>query len=62
MWWKASRSNTASTPLVGYEVLERMDSAILREKQIKGWRRAAKLELIEKANPDWRDLWAELTL
>jgi len=39
-----------------------MDSAILREKQIKGWRRAAKLELIEKANPDWRDLWAELTL
>lgn len=48
--------------LVGYEVHEHMDSAIVREKQIKGWRRAAKLELIEKANPDWRDLWAELTL
>lgn len=41
--------------LVGYEVHERMDSAIVREKQIKGWRRAAKLELIEKANPDWRN-------
>lgn len=48
--------------LVWYEVHEHMESAILREKQIKEWRRAAKLELIEKANPDWRDLWAELTL
>ena len=47
--------------LVWYEAHERMESAILREKQIKQWRRAAKLGLIEKANQDW-PLWADLTL
>ena len=31
-------------------------SAIRREKQIKGWTRKRKIELIEHANPDWRDL------
>ena len=33
-----------------------MDTAIQREKRIKKWNRAWKLELIEKDNPDWRDL------
>ena len=33
-----------------------MDSAITREKRIKKWKRAWKLELIEAANPDWRVL------
>ncbi len=33
-----------------------MEHAILREKQIKKWRRAWKLDLIEQGNPDWRDL------
>jgi putative endonuclease len=46
--------------LVWYEVHERMESAILREKQIKKWRRQAKIGLIEQGNPDWRDLWHEL--
>jgi putative endonuclease len=46
--------------LVWYEVHERMDSAILREKQIKKWQRMAKLGLIEQGNPDWRDLWPEI--
>jgi putative endonuclease len=46
--------------LVWYEVHERMESAILREKQIKKWRRTAKIGLIEQSNPDWRDLWHEL--
>lgn len=46
--------------LVWYEVHERMESAILREKQIKTWRRIAKIGLIEQANPNWRDLWQEL--
>ena len=48
--------------LVWYEVHERMESAILREKQIKKWRRAAKIGLIEQGNPDWKDLWHELLL
>ena len=43
--------------LVYYELHENMESAIRREKQMKKWNRDWKLELIEKQNPDWRDLW-----
>jgi putative endonuclease len=46
--------------LVYYELHENMVSAITREKQIKKWNRAWKLELIEKENSDWRDLWEEI--
>ncbi len=46
--------------LVYYELHENMVSAITREKQMKKWNRAWKLELIEKQNSDWRDLWAEI--
>jgi putative endonuclease len=46
--------------LVYYELHHDMVSAITREKQIKKWNRAWKLELIEKQNPDWRDLWDEI--
>ncbi|XUU59335.1 GIY-YIG nuclease family protein [Erythrobacter sp. HA6-11] len=42
--------------LVWFETHEAMEFAIQREKRIKKWRRAWKLELIEKANPDWDDL------
>ena len=44
------------TSLVYYEVHEDMRAAITREKQIKGWTRAKKVELIESVNPEWRDL------
>ena len=43
--------------LVWYERHETMETAIVREKQIKAGSRAAKLALIEDANPDWRDLY-----
>jgi putative endonuclease len=43
--------------LVYDEWHEDMESAIRREKQMKQWNRDWKLELIEKQNPDWRDLW-----
>jgi putative endonuclease len=46
--------------LVHVEFYETMPEAILREKQIKKWRRAWKLELIERANPQWRDLYDEI--
>jgi putative endonuclease len=46
--------------LVWYEPHETMEAAITREKQIKEWKRAWKLELIEKMNPDWRDLYADI--
>ncbi len=42
--------------LVWFEQHPTMHSAITREKRIKKWNRAWKLELIEAGNPDWRDL------
>jgi putative endonuclease len=47
--------------LVWFESHEDMTAAITREKQIKKWRRAWKLRLIEKTNPDWVDLWDDIT-
>jgi putative endonuclease len=43
--------------LVWYELHESMRSAIEREKNLKEWKRAWKLELIESSNPDWQDLY-----
>lgn len=42
--------------LVWYEHHDTIESAILREKQIKKWKRLWKLRIIEDSNPDWRDL------
>jgi putative endonuclease len=42
------------------EFHETMPAAIAREKQIKWWRRAWKLALIERENPMWRDLYDDL--
>ena len=46
--------------LVWYEGHETMESAIAREKTIKGWKRAWKIGLIEKSNPGWHDLYEVL--
>ncbi len=46
--------------LVWYEVHATMESAILREKQIKAGSRAKKQALIQTANPEWTDLYASL--
>ena len=43
--------------LVYVELFEDMLSAITREKQLKKWKRAWKLALIEEHNPTWADLW-----
>jgi putative endonuclease len=43
--------------LVYAEQYERIDEAIAREKAVKKWLRAWKIELIEKTNPDWLDLY-----
>jgi putative endonuclease len=43
--------------LVWYEVHESMESAIEREKRLKGWKRKWKLELIESTNTNWQDLF-----
>jgi putative endonuclease len=41
---------------VYYETYDHVLNAIGREKQLKGWRRAKKIALIEKMNPRWQDL------
>jgi putative endonuclease len=46
--------------LVYYEVCPSMEAAIMREKQIKAGSRRKKVALIEKTNPDWRDLIVEI--
>jgi len=46
--------------LVWYELHESMESAILREKRLKDWKRSWKLGLIESTNPDWQDLYASI--
>lgn len=48
--------------LVWYEVHETMTSAISREKAIKNWKRAWKINVIEAFNPEWRDLYDDLLL
>lgn len=48
------------TKLVYYEVYEDATSAIMREKQIKSWKRNKKIELIQKDNPEWNDLFSEV--
>ncbi len=46
------------TRLVYYEVHERVEHAMEREKRIKGWRREKKVVLVEGTNPGWEDLAA----
>jgi len=46
--------------LVWFELFSDFPAAIVREKQLKKWNRAWKIELVEKTNPDWRDLSREL--
>ena len=43
--------------LVYYEVTSSVESAIEREKQIKGWNRKHKNKLVESKNPNWEDLY-----
>ena len=46
--------------LVYFEQYDDMENAIIREKRLKKWRRAWKLNLIEQSNPHWNDLWQQI--
>jgi putative endonuclease len=48
--------------LVWHEQHETRESAFARERQLKKWNRAWKLELIERMNPGWRGLWDDMLL
>jgi|SRR6476661_1580013 len=43
-----------------YESFFSIEEAILREKELKGWKRLRKEDLINKMNPQWEDLWNDI--
>ena len=47
--------------LVYFELLDDMDTAIVYEKRLKKWKRKWKIELIEEKNPEWNDLYSDIT-
>ena len=53
----SDRYNTEK--LIYYEVYDRLDAGVHREKQLKKWRREKKNWLVETMNPEWRDLSKE---
>jgi len=60
---KAVRGFTAKyniTQLVWFEIYDDPISAISREKELKKWKRAWKIQLIEKDNPNWDDLYESI--
>ena len=46
--------------LVYYKVFEDRESANQRERQVKEWKRSWKVELVEKVNPQWEDLYEQI--
>lgn len=46
--------------LVWFETYESIEAAIRGEKRLKEWQRGWKVALIEKTNPEWRDLWSDI--
>jgi putative endonuclease len=61
-WFEGFTKRYGVKRLVWYEVHEDAEAAIQREKRLKEWHRAWKIRLIEARNPDWRDLYPELTV
>ena len=57
---KGFTSKYSVDKLVYFEQCENFESALQREKRLKEWKRKWKLELIEKVNPLWEDLFGEL--
>ena len=53
-------SNYHLYKLIYYEILDSMENAIQREKQLKRWSRKKKESLIERLNPEWMDLYDEI--
>ena len=56
---KSYASKYNITMLMYYETTNNVESAIAREKQLKGWLKKRKIALIESVNPNWKDLAME---
>jgi putative endonuclease len=50
------------TRLVWFEIYDDPISAISREKELKKWKRSWKVQLIEKDNPEWKDLYESICI
>ncbi len=60
-WYRKSFTDRYNVEkLVYYEVFDRIADAIMREKQIKKFRRDKKVALINAINSEWKDLWTEI--
>ena len=46
--------------MVYYEKHKNVEDALVREKQIKAWKRQWKMRLVEHFNPEWEDLWSKI--
>ena len=55
-WFEGFSSTYECNRLVWFEGFAQISNAIAREKQLKGWKRAKKIALINKSNPTWEDL------
>jgi len=49
-----------TTMLVYYQAAETMEAVIIREKQMKEWKRLWKIRVIEEMNPEWEDLYLKI--
>lgn len=58
---KAHTSKYNHTKLVYYEIYDNSLAALTRQRQLKKWNRTWKRELITKFNPNWHDLYDEIT-
>ncbi len=58
--WPGFTSRYNITRLVWFEIYDDPISAISREKELKKWKRSWKVELIEKDNPQWNDLYESI--
>ena len=58
--WSEFTNSYRVNRLVYFEVFEWVWDAIAREKQIKRWRREKKVGLVERFNPEWKDLTSQL--
>ena len=58
--FRASRHVYGVCRLVWYECYDDPENAIMREKEIKKWKRDWKIRLIEEDNPDWSDLYPSI--
>jgi putative endonuclease len=61
VWEHKNKVVPGFTALVWFEARETPEAAFPREKQMKGWKRAWKIQLIERDNPHWIDLCSSLS-